>query len=745
MAATLEVYPLGAQTSLVTIATPPMPAGGASPRLRVFVIDVSGSMSAPAIVQVAGGAKEETGRTILEVVCDAVIAAIATLGPRDGAAIVSFSDAAHVRLAETAMTAEGKERARAVLKALRPGGSTHLWDGLEKGMDLVRTALLGGSTMAACASVDLLTDGLPNVDPPNMAGFVPSLRDYFEQHAMRPLINCLGFGSNIQQEVLDELAREGGGLFSFIPSPDMVATNFVNSAAAFGAAAAASPSLRHSCSATSPGTPLPGLSLGLLPYGSRLSFLVDLPAGVARSSLGLLGATAGGGLVMASERNPDAATGSAACLAQWRGRVVAGLRSMKRMGQLGDLAGALALVRSLSEGMRAEPREHLDAAASAGLTCLLGDIEGQVAISLSRAEYFTGWGSAYLLSLARAHELQLCANFKDPGLQGYATPVFKSLQTTAGTVFRAALAAAAADHAPHSPSGGAAGGAGGSGGAGGAGAQHHHTATHGHHGHGGHTQAHPPPTVPARAAAAAALFDPAGGCVHGDGRVLLADGASTAAVSALTVGTLVAAAEPAGAVGRVTHIVRTRVEPGVACVALKGGLIATAWHPVKVGGEWVFPARAPAEAVASAGVAAMYPSAPYVYSVAIEAVEGSSGSASASAAPYGLIVDGVPVITLGHGVTGHAVLSHAFYGTPAVLRALERVQAWCQARGIAYDTFALGEGQWRWNNNEATGAVSIVYCGRPEEAGMPLGLAQGSSCYSLPAGAAAGGLVGQAH
>ena len=485
--ATLEVYPIGAGgLTLCTIASPPLPAEGASPRLRVFVIDVSGSMSSPAIVQVAGGAREETGRTILDVVCDAAIAAIATLGPEDGAAIVSFSDAAAVRLAETTMTPEGKERARQVLRSLRPGGSTHLWDGLEKGMDLVRGALAAGSRMARCASVDILTDGLPNVEPPNMAGFVASLRDYFEMHRFRPLVNCLGFGSNIQQEVLDELAREGGGHFSFIPSPDMVATNFVNSAAAFGAAFAATPTLHYGVGPGSPGTPVPGLSLGLLPYGSRVSFLVDLPPGTPRSSLALLtGEGTATGRVCAAERNPDEHTAGAACVAQWRARLVDGLRNMKRCGQLGDLAGALALVRGLSEGIRAEPREPLGAPAAAALTCLLGDVEGQVAISLSRTEYFSAWGSAYLLSLARAHELQLCANFKDPGLQGYATPVFRALQATAGGVFRTALAAATAESAGRATGGSTPGGGGGGGGGGVGGFGQGRTHTGG--------TAHPPP------------------------------------------------------------------------------------------------------------------------------------------------------------------------------------------------------------------------------------------------------------
>jgi hypothetical protein len=78
---------------------------------------------------------------------------------------------------------------------------------------------------------------------------------------------------------------------------------------------------------------------------------------------------------------------------------------MKRLGQLGDLARALALVRGLNESMRSMPSEPLGAPAAAALACLLAEVEGQVAIALSCGEYIGAWGSAYLLSLARAHKL----------------------------------------------------------------------------------------------------------------------------------------------------------------------------------------------------------------------------------------------------------------------------------------------------------------------------------------------------
>ena len=60
---------------------------------------------------------------------------------------------------------------------------------------------------------------------------------------------------------------------------------------------------------------------------------------------------------------------------------------------------------------------------SAGLSAektgkgLLADMEGQVMEAISRGDYYQKWGKHYLPSLARAHQLQQCSNFKDPGVQ----------------------------------------------------------------------------------------------------------------------------------------------------------------------------------------------------------------------------------------------------------------------------------------------------------------------------------------
>jgi hypothetical protein len=44
---------------------------------------------------------------------------------------------------------------------------------------------------------------------------------------------------------------------------------------------------------------------------------------------------------------------------------------------------------------------------------------------LENQEWWGKWGKHYLPALKIAHNLAMCTNFKDPGLQGYASDLFR--------------------------------------------------------------------------------------------------------------------------------------------------------------------------------------------------------------------------------------------------------------------------------------------------------------------------------
>jgi hypothetical protein len=69
------------------------------------------------------------------------------------------------------------------------------------------------------------------------------------------------------------------------------------------------------------------------------------------------------------------------------------------------------------------------------LKAILDDATGQVTAAVSKQEWYSKWGKHYLLSLAMAHDAQICNNFKDPGVQRYATTKFETLRNQIADIF----------------------------------------------------------------------------------------------------------------------------------------------------------------------------------------------------------------------------------------------------------------------------------------------------------------------
>lgn len=99
--------------------------------------------------------------------------------------------------------------------------------------------------------------------------------------------------------------------------------------------------------------------------------------------------------------------------------------------------------------------------------------------------------------------------------------------------------------------------------------------------------------------------------------------------------------------------------------------MVTAWHPIWLSeyGGWVFPAHmaavADAASEATQKLAALYSSndVPSVFNLVLENDDGSFATHA--------IVEGVPTISLAHGICNDPVASHNYYGTRAAVDDLE--------------------------------------------------------------------------
>lgn len=287
--------------------------------------------------------------------------------------------------------------------------------------------------------------------------------------------------------------------------------------------------------------------------------------------------------------------------------------------QGGQQSQALDQVKSVTAKLVGPLKDKDERAAS-----LAADLTGQITEALSRNDYFNKWGRHYLSSLMRAHLLQQCTNFKDPGVQHYGGQLFRTIRDEIDDIF-VKLPPPKPSVRPttySSPSGG---------GSNYSGFSFSSMSTY-------HNSSNP--------------------CFHGDCKVLLADG-TTKKASQLTKGDLVATGQQGGAdSARVVCVVRTQCHGGrTQLVKLEGsGLLVTPYHPVRdpATGRWAFPCEL-------AGV--MERPCEAVYSFVLDA-------------GHTMVIDGVQCVSLGHAFADDPVLTHPYFGSARVVEDLARMKGW---------------------------------------------------------------------
>eukprot|EP00005_Dracoamoeba_jomungandri_P008445 CAMPEP_0174262642 /NCGR_PEP_ID=MMETSP0439-20130205/14309_1 /TAXON_ID=0 /ORGANISM="Stereomyxa ramosa, Strain Chinc5" /LENGTH=592 /DNA_ID=CAMNT_0015347469 /DNA_START=183 /DNA_END=1961 /DNA_ORIENTATION=+ len=559
------------------------------------------------------GGVESHGLSLLDVVKHAVKTIIETLQPNDRIALVSFNSSATKTFGFTPMDKGGKEKASKGLKTLSAGGSTNLWAGLEMGLQMVKEAARADRN----ATIMLLTDGQPNVDPPG--GTIHCLQQLLHKQGRHGTVNTFGFGYSLNSQQLADIAKEGTGMYSFIPDSSFVGTIFVNALGSVLSTACKNSSFRIK--------PLEGVRVERLlgeyltveeKDGSLVVPFGNLPAGEAKNLVVELNVGDGASppYIEASLdfENTAACQFSVPVQAQFQedgGDVehqVQRLRlrfvevvgdGIRNLGRAKLQSGLQDFVKQV-KGSEAREDERI--------VGLLQDVEGQGLEATSNNTYYNKWGVHYLPSLARAHLLQVCNNFKDPGVQHYGGRLFAEIRDDADEIF--------CKLPPPEP-----------------------------------TSRHVEPSQ--RVSSMSVYNCSSAPCFHGSSLVLL-PGSKTKRVDLLKKGDLVVT--PDGST-EVVCVVKTVMESGEAnLVRLEGGLLVTPWHPVlDHNGSWCFPSELQKPSVVPC---------PAVYSFVLKD-------------QHVMSINGVFCVSLGHSFSEPKV-KHDYFGSPLVISHLKAMRGWSQ-------------------------------------------------------------------
>ena len=177
---------------------------GGKPLNIVLLLDNSGSM-------------ERADR--VRIIQESLRALAAQLKPQDKLSVVTFARTARL-WADGVTGAQAAEIAKQI-GTLTPEGGTNL----EEAMDLAYRTALRHYAAAAVNRVVLLTDGaanLGNVEPKTLKAKVEGFRK------QGVALDCFGIGwDGFNDDLLEQLSRNGDGRYGFVNTPEEAATEFV--------------------------------------------------------------------------------------------------------------------------------------------------------------------------------------------------------------------------------------------------------------------------------------------------------------------------------------------------------------------------------------------------------------------------------------------------------------------------------------------------------------------------------------
>ena len=251
-------------------------------------------------------------------------------------------------------------------------------------------------------------------------------------------------------------------------------------------------------------------------------------------------------------------------------------------------------------------------------------------------------------------------NFKDPGVQNYGGALFAKLKETGNEVFISLPPPKVEVYkSPYANYGGG-------GGFGGAKKGKKKNSR----GRRGSKSAAPEP-VDMRS-----YYNVGGGCFHGDCQVTMVDG-ELKRVSDLQVNDVVMGG------ARIKCVVKHKCQDNRMRLCEYNGLIITSYHPIRIGGQWVFPIDV------DQGNQREY-ECEFVYNFVLD-----SG--------HIMTVNGVEACTLGHNFKESAVIQHEYFGTNKVTDDLMKMKGW--TRGLV--TLHSGSFKRNEDSNMVEGLIGV--------------------------------------
>lgn len=184
---------------VVSLKAPKIDWQAKRPRLCIVpVLDISPSMS---------GSKIEYAK-------QSIMKLIDHLQPGDFAGLVAFGGTVEVVAKPREVTQGFKDELKAKLGNLQLNSATNFSGGMLEGLAMLNNSDLPGGMLLRAI---MFTDGLPNV---GVAITSPDILKLLTANLGTATLSAFGYGSDANQELLADVAKEGKGNYAFIRNPE---------------------------------------------------------------------------------------------------------------------------------------------------------------------------------------------------------------------------------------------------------------------------------------------------------------------------------------------------------------------------------------------------------------------------------------------------------------------------------------------------------------------------------------------
>jgi len=404
--------------NLVTIGMPEVSTR--PPADIALCIDVSGSMGAEATLKSSSGENVGDGFSVLSLTIAAAKTIMATMNEHDHLSIVTYTNKARTIVSHEACTPDNKKIIAAELDTLKPLYTTNIWDGLHQSMEILRTT----APKERLQAVFLLTDGIPNIEPPR--GHEGMLEKYFQTHDYRCMINCYGFGYQLKSDLLQNISKiSGGDGFSYIPDASLLGNIFIHGISNTFTTAVTNPTLNVVFADDTIDT----VQIDSLKYGQDTHLMVhsSLNPETPIKSLTLISDSMGA--LATSSLASSAKDKDQLCRLQACSILAIALEKQT----CGDTSYRPPLNAFIEEMAGSDPSPYIQN--------ILHDFRDQVKQGLNMTVegqmhgWFGRWGKHYIRSLLGAYQRELCNNFKDKGVSNFGGTLFGTIRDEVSDIF----------------------------------------------------------------------------------------------------------------------------------------------------------------------------------------------------------------------------------------------------------------------------------------------------------------------